>query len=90
MEEKDAFRGKLVGGLKGRWQNFQRVVEKELGGDRMPAPCHCILSEPGALLGGGLQLSFLFFHLLNPDTGLAEQTHGHVPLWSRGPSGKER
>ena len=62
-----ACRGQLVVALKGRWRHFQRVVEKELGGDRLPSPSQCILPETGALLGGWVHLSFLFFPLLNPD-----------------------
>ena len=69
MEDKEACRGQLVVGLKGRWRHFQQVVAKELGGDRMPPPCQCILSEPGALLGGWVHVSFLFFHLSNIHTG---------------------
>ena len=51
-EAKEACRGQLVVGLKGRWRHFQLVVAKELGDDRMPPPCQCIPSEPGVLLGG--------------------------------------
>ena len=67
-EDKEACRGQLVVGLKGTWRHLQLAIEKESGSDRMPSPCQCMLSEPGALLGGRVHLLFLFFHLLNPDT----------------------
>ena len=70
-EGKEACGGQLGIGLKGKWQHSQRAIEKEVGSDRMPFPCQCILSQPGALLGGWFHLRFLLFHLLNPDPGLS-------------------
>ena len=45
----------------------------------MPSPCQCILSEPGALLGGWVHLLFLVFPLLNPDTGEQSRPTGMCP-----------
>ena len=88
-EDKEACGSQLGVGLKGKWWHFQWAIKKEVGSDRTPSPCQCILFELDALQGRWVRLLFLFFHLLNPDTMWAEQTCGHVPLWSREPSWKE-
>ena len=68
-ENKEACGDQLGVGLKGKRWHFQRTIQKEVGSDGMPSPCQCILSEPGALLGGWVHLLFLVFSLLSPDTG---------------------
>ena len=89
-EDKEAWGGRLGVGFKGKWHHFQQAVKKVVGSDRMPSPCQCMLSKPGALLGGRVHLLFLFLHLLNPDTVVSRADSRHVPPWSRKPNGKER
>ena len=55
-------------------------MEKEVGSDKMPSPCQCILSEVDTLLGQWFGLRFSSFHLLNPDPGLSR-----ADLWACAP-----
>ena len=63
--------GQLEVGLKGKWGHFPRALEKEVGSDKTPSLCQCILSEPDVLLEGRIHIIFSLFHLLNPDSGLS-------------------
>ena len=79
---KGVLQGQLEVGLKGKWGHFHRVIEKEVGSDKMPSSCQCILSEPDVLLEGRVRHLLSLFHLLNPDPGLSrtEQSPGLVCL----------
>ena len=55
----------------------------------MPSPCQCILSEPGALLGGGSSSIFIFPFVESRHCGEQSRPRGMCPCGAESKGGKK-